>query len=266
MTTTGVSLDGNVLSDIVPSAIVLAVRRPLVGRRRHVEVDVPGRAGSWIFPEEPGDRVVEFDVHVTEESFEDRREAVRLLAGWADVGDRARLVFDDEPDRFHSAILDTDATPAEWLRWSTIPLSFKAEPFAFALDESEEILALSGSSPKAGTFSAPDELAAEPIIEITPNNGTITAFGLELNGMLLGWSGLLPEDSALTISTISDTVTTGTNTDVDLTGAYDPDLVDMADVSGVFPYIVAGSNAWSFEWSGTATDITIEITWRRKFR
>ena len=57
--TTDATLNGVALSSAVPDAIVLRPARHLVGRRRHQALDVPGRAGPWIFGEQPGAGTVE---------------------------------------------------------------------------------------------------------------------------------------------------------------------------------------------------------------
>lgn len=263
---TTASLNGAELADDVPEALVLRVVRPIVGRRRFVNVEVPGRAGSWFFAEEPGDRILELPVQIQGSGFEDRRDAVRRLAQWADVGAPSRLIVDDEPDRYHDAVLDNDPDPEEWLISAEIPLRFLAGPYALALELSTETLAVTAPSPDSGSFVVPDEIYAEPIIEITPTNGTITGFTFTLNGAALSWSGLILDDETLTISTISSTVTVGVSGDPYLVGAYDPDAVAMADLTGEFPYILPDTNPWSFEWTGTATTVTVEITWRRRFR
>jgi predicted phage tail component-like protein len=260
------TLNGVTLSSAVPEALILRPTRPLVGRRRHVTEDVPGRAGSYIFTEEPGDRIITLELDMQAASFEDRRAACRALADWADVGTQAPLILDDEPDRYLEVILDDDPAPDEWLVAATITLRFLASPpYALASELSTETDSLSGS-PDGDSFTIPDEVSAEPIIEITPTNGTITAFTLELNGEALSWSGLIPDDNTLTINAIADVITTGPNGDTMLTGAFDVDLVSMADISGDFPILLEGSNTDTLTWTGTATAVTVAFTWRRRYR
>lgn len=260
-----VNLNGSPLSVAVPAALVLRVERPLVGRRRHVSVDVPGRAGSWIFTEEPGDRLLSVPLDIQASSFEDRRAAVRDLAEWADVGGLSRLIFTDEPDRFHLAILDNEPDPEEWLVRSEPSLVFRAGPYAEALAISEELINIA-AFPASGSFNIDDTVHALPVVEITPTNGTLTSFTLEVNGDALSWSGNLANGATLTISSLSDTVTLGPNTDVNLTGAFDPLDISMADVSGEFPILLPGSNPWSITRTGTATTATLRFLWRERFR
>lgn len=267
MTTVDLTLNGVTLSSSVPEALVLRVARPLVGARRHIAEGVPGRAGSWLFPEEPGDRRIEVEIDIQATSFEERRAACRALAYWADVGQLAPLIIDDEPDRYLEVILDNEPDPDEWLVAANPTLVFRASPpYALASELSTETDLLAGAGSDGDSFTIPDEVSAEPVIEITPTNGTITGFTLELNGYALTWSGLIPDDNTLTISTISNTITTGPNADEALTGAFDPDDVSMADASGDFPLLLEGANTYTLTWTGTATAVTVVFTWRRRFR
>jgi len=264
---TDLNLNGVALSAAVPEALVMKVARQLVGSRRNVFVDVPGRSGSWTFTEQPGDRTLIATLDVEAGSFAARRAAVRNLAYWADVGAVARLIIDDEPDRYHEAILDAAVDPAEWLiSVELLELPFRVGPYALASAASVRTLPVSGGSPESGTFTAPDTVEGRPVIQITPTDGTMTALTFTLNGQALDFAETLLSGSTLTISSISDTVTRGVSGDVDLTGAFVPASIAMGAVSGDFGRIIEGVNAWSLVWTGTATAATVTATWRERFR
>lgn len=264
---TDLNLNGVALSTAVPEALVLKVARQLAGARRNVFVDVPGRSGSWVFVEQPGDRTLIATLDILATTFADRRDAIRRLAYWADVGAVARLIVDDEPDRFHSAILDASVDPAEWLTAvEQLEVPFRVGPYAEAVALSIETLLVSGGSPDSGTFVAPDTVEGLPVVEIRPTNGTMTELTWTLNGNALTFGETLLDEETVTISSISDTVTLGVSGDVDLTGAFVPAAVAMGSVSGDFGRIVEGVNAWSLQWTGTATTATVTVTWRERFR
>lgn len=264
---TDLNLNGVALSTAVPEALVVKVARQLAGARRNVFVDMPGRSGSWIFPEQPGDRTLTITLDIQAASFAARRAAVRELAYWADVGAVARLIIDDEPDRYHEAILDASVDPAEWLvQVEQLEVPFRVGPYALALNPSTETLPVSGGSPEIGSFVAPDTVEALPVIEITPTDGTMTSLTFTLNGRAITYAATILDDQTISISSISDTVTAGASGDVDLTGAFVPGAVAMASVSGDFGRIIEGVNAWSLQWTGTATAVTVTATWRERFR
>lgn len=260
---TTASLNGVALSTI-PEVELLRVRRPLL-TPRHRAVEVPGRAGSIIFPDEPGDRILTLDFQISASSFAARRSAVEAFAGWLYVGDVSRLIIDDQTDRFEDAILDASVDPGEWLM-STGPFSvpFRCGPYALALAASTQALSAT-TNPDSDSFTVPDSVEARPVIELTPAGGNVTGFTLTVNGFSLSWTGTLASGSTLTISSLSETITTGVSTDVNLTGAYNPANVVMSDASGFFPLLTPGSNSWSLSWTGTATSVALDVEWRERF-
>lgn len=264
--TVNLILNDDSLAVVVPEALVLDVVRPLVGTRRHTPVDIPGRPGSVIFDEEPGDRVIQVPMDLEADGFTDRRDAVRRLARWADIGTGAVLVIDDEPDRYHVALLENDDDVLERLCYGAATLRFRVGPYALA-DELSTVSTSATTNPDSDTFNITDEVTAEPVVELTPAGGTLTGFTLTVNGYSLTWAGgPIVAGDTITISAISDTVTLGSNEDVDLTGSFDEADVDMADVSGEFPLLLEGPNAWSLSWTGTATSVAVVFTWRERFR
>lgn len=264
--TTDITLDGVALSTAVPAAKVLDVRRPLLGTRRHVDIDVPGRAGPWRFDEQPGARRLELDVDIEADTFADRVAAIEALADWVDVG-TAELIIDDTPDRYWSAIINNEVKVVERLRAGAATLEFTVDPYTVAVSSSSTGATATGGS-DSDTWNITDGLEAEPVVTLTAVGGTLTGFTLTIAGRSLTWSPgtIVTAGNSITISSISDTVTQGVNDDVNLTGAYDAAAVDMADVVGTFPILEPGANAWSLTYTGTATSIIIAVVWRERFR
>lgn len=265
---TSASLGGAELATAVPEAEVLRVARQLTGGRRNVHVDVPGRAGSWTFPEEPGDRTLVLELDIAGATFADRRDAVRRLADWCDLGYVARLVIDDEPDRFHDAILDDSATVDEWLlAANAVAVPFRCAPYALAITPTEAAVTATGS-PDSGAFTnlGTSNVEALPVVEITPTDGTLTSFTWTLNDTATSFGELVNSGDTVTISALADIVTREVDGDAELTGAYLANLVAMGTVSGDFGRIVPGANTWSLEWTGTATTVAVGITWRERYR
>ena len=264
--TTDVTLNGTALSSAVPSAKVLGVTRELLGRRRFNRIDIPGRAGSWHYDEEPGDRELVVGLDIQADTFAARRAAVRALAYWCDVGAVSRLIVDDETDRYHDAIV-ANGDSSEWLNNATIDLRFLVGPYALAIASTSTSISAAGGT-GSGSFAVGDEVTAEPVIELTPAGGTLTGFTLTINGYALTWAGpdVIAATESLTVNAISSTVTLGANDDVDLTGAYDVLALSMSDVSGEFPLILEGTASWSLEYTGTATSVAASVEWRERFR
>lgn len=268
MTAVDVTIDTVALSTAVASARILRVRRQLLGDRRDVHVDVPGRAGAFTFAEEPGDRRIILEVSFAETSFALRRAAARALAGWADTpSGRVNMVIDDEPDRYYEVVLESAPDVDEWLAHGDAELEFRSSPYAFAVSTSSTSITASAGSASGMFVAADDELVAFPIIEVTPLDGTLTAFELTISGDTLEWTGSgIGAGDTVTVSSPAAMVTTGPNIDVNVTGTYDPNLVDMEGVTGEFPLINPGANTYAFTTDGTATAVRFRITWRARYR
>ena len=269
MTTTTATLDGIPLATAVPDALILRVRRSLTGRVRTDTIDVPRRAGSWRFPESPGDARVTIELDITADTFTERRAACRALAEWIApaLDGEVQLILDDEPDRFYTVMLDSAADPDEWLVAASVTLDFTADPYTYSTTISTETVNASGT-PDSGTFNLAIDYPAEPVIEITPTNGTLSSFVLTVNGETIEWTGdTLASGETITISSISDTVSVGENVDVNLTGAFDPVDAEqgIAGVSATgFPELVPGINEWAISWTGTATTVDVVFTYRAR--
>jgi predicted phage tail component-like protein len=264
---TVVTLNG-VDSDVAVSDLeILRVRRGFLGARRDVFVEVPGRPGSWAFREEPGDREISITCDIQSSSFANRRAAVRSLANWADTpAGPVRLIVDDEPDRFWLVMVGDPYDPEEWLNYvEDFDIVWRASPYAQATAISTETIAGAGSD-ESGTFDIPDELVTPLEIAVTPTNGTLTGLEVLLNGDTLEWVGSVADDATLTISSISSTVVDGDSIDAQLVGRYDPTFLDMAGVSGDFPLLIPDTNVFDFDWTGTATAVTFDLRWRRRYR
>jgi len=259
------SLNGVELTDLAPSALIVDIARQLVGQRRSVFVEMPGRAGSWKFPEKPGDRRVSIELSLSAASFAERRAEVRAVAAWCDLDGPARLILSDEPDRYHDALLE-DGAVFEQLAHGSGSLTFRVGPYALAITPSSTEITATGSGSDSGSFTGADELDALPVVEITPTDGTLTGFEFTLNGDAISYGDTIAAGDTVTISSISDTVTLGASGDTDLTGAFVAGLVAMGTVSGEFGRVIPEANDWALNWTGTATEITIAITWRDRYR
>lgn len=261
------TFDG-VSSTTIPELLIMRVRRPLVGNRRDEYVEVPGREGFWLFPEKAGARTLTIEFDLLASSFEERRAAVIALADLLDApAQLARLIVDDEPDRFHMARLASAPDPDEWLTHAQLAVDLTAEPYAQALTPTEETY--SATTTIAHVWNPGDKVYGIPEIEVTAVGGDVDSLNVNLNGDQLyydlGGTGLADGES-MTISTLAYVVTRGLSGDPDLDGTFDPDDLDMATVSGDFGYIAAGSNTLTLTRSGTATSMTTTVRHRERFR
>jgi predicted phage tail component-like protein len=257
--------DGNA-STMVPGIIIERVRRNLIGAVRDSPVPIPGRDGAYVFPERRGDRTITASGVIVAAPAA-RHAAVVALADWLDRAGRRKLVISDQPDRYWMASVSTDPDPDEWRSTARFELQWIAEPYAYAQTTTTVCVTATNGSPQ--TLSLPGNVDAETIVQITPLNGTLAgapSFTLTVNGDMLAYSGTVAQGATLTINGLTNTVTTGPNTDLELTGVYVPGTVFPGDVAGDFPLLQPGSNPWALAWGGTATQVRVCFTYRRRYR
>ena len=255
-----------VSSTTIASLVVQKVRRRMVGADRNQRIDVPGRDGGWVFSERRGFREITAECVVVQ-SPSTRHADVVSVADWLDKSGERKLIFSDQSDRYWLATLAEDPDPDEWRQTGRFDVTWTAQPYAYAIATTSVSATASAGVAQTGTFAPSDTIDAYPVVEITPLNGTLSGFTLTLNSDALVWAGTaISAGSTITVSSVSFTVTTGINLDTDLTGAFDPSLVSMRDVSGDFGMIISGTNTWGLSWAGTATAVRLTFTWRRRYR
>lgn len=256
----------DVSSALIPELVIGQVTRDLIGLPRGSFKEVPGREGSWFFRQSRGRREIRAVCHLEAATTATRRDVIESLAEWLDVESEAKLQISDEPGIYYEAVLIEAPRPDEWREFATFELAWSAQPYSLDNDLSTESFASGVNT--THLWNPTLSVFCYPVIEITPTNGTLTGFNLTTNGDILTWSGSLADDATLTINSIAGVVLTGSNGDIELTGAYDPNLADMEGVSGTFPTLYPGGNntITFFKVGGTATAITVTITYRKRYR
>jgi predicted phage tail component-like protein len=257
---------GGTASDSFDGLLIARVSRPLRGEVRDDIVQVPGREGFWLFEEKPGQRIITVSMSILGDDFETRRQTVIDVADWLDQAGLQELIFDDESDRFHLGKLAKAPDPDEWLNHAGFEVDFICEPYSYATTISEENLVCADGVVE--TFIAPDKVEGVPVVEVTAKGGDLEGFELNFNDEVLVYGDTLAQDATITISTLSYTVTTGTNQDIDLEGFFDPDDLNMVNVSGDFPIIVTGTNSVTVDYGvgSLAGTVEVDVYWRRRSR
>jgi predicted phage tail component-like protein len=256
--------------DITSSAFdelyINRVNRGGIAKNRSVNVDVPGRPGSWHFTEQRSDRSIDVTFTLAADSPSTRRAELSDIFDWLDVIGRKRLIFSDQPDRYWDAFIDGIDSVDEATTLGRWTAQFIAEPYALAI-ATTSVCATGQSVPAtSGSFNMPGAVRVDPEVTIRPRGGNLTAINFTLNGDTITWAGNISQDGTLTISSISSTVLLAASGDTMLTGAFDTSDLDMTSVSGTFGSLVPGSNAWSYNGvTGTATSLDICFSYRRRY-
>lgn len=257
---TEITYDDVDLSEVVPEAIVQKITRSLLGSVRDAYQEISGRAGSWLFAEQPGDRTLTIALALVADNNADRRAAVRALAAWADKPTAAPLIVDDEAGWYWLAKLAESPDPDEWLEAAELELVFRTGPYGLAIDPSSDSWAATNNVDH--TLTIDDEVPAFPIITITAGAAMASGFTLRVNGVDLIYGTAVANGAKVTVSSIAYAVTTGDNDDTELTGTFDPDLLSMAAVDGDFPILQPGDNTVRV----IGANSTLDVLWRPRFR
>lgn len=263
----GVEVTWNgVSSTTIPELVFTNPTRQLLGSHRGSFLEIPGRLGSWYYKNLRGRRQITIEGFVQSTTFDGRRNAITALADWLDVDLEAKLILGDDPTVYYEAVLTDTGDTAEWRDVGTFILTWECNPYSFDLSTSSSVHNV--DQDQTDIFSLGNLTVMAPVITITPTNGDITAFDLTLNDDALQWSGgTIISGGSLTINSISSVVTTGVNTDIELTGAYVVGNLSMSFVYGAFPFLIPGNNTLVYhQLSGSATAITITIYYRKAYR
>lgn len=253
-----------VSSTTIPELVIGQVWRDLIGKPRTILRDIPGRQGAWIFDEERGMREIRMQCFIEVDDIADRRDAVTAVAKWLDFRREAPLTISDEPDIYYLAVLGEAPKPEEWRDLGTFDIKFLCQPHSHGVLTVTHTV--NGDESFVDEWDPEIEIELQPVIEVTPTNGTLTAFEILLNGDTLSWAGTLASGDTLTIDSINVVVLTGAVGDVSLTGAYNPALLTMQGVFGSFPNLVSGVNSMAFtRLDGTATAVTIVVKYRKRY-
>ena len=150
-------------------------------RIRRNEYDIAGTPGTILMP---GDlpETPEFDGTLfflrDPPSQAAAQQQLRRIAAWLTNG-RQQLIFDYEPLRYYMASVDDELnwSFSDWIEGG-LDVTFTAQPYAYALDETAVSVTVSGTSAQIGfvlTTGAPAPIRAEVL-----NTGTAPITGITL--------------------------------------------------------------------------------------
>jgi predicted phage tail component-like protein len=117
-------------------------------------LQIPGRQGSYLYPRELADRVIELDCGILQNSLENLRVKMRLISAWLYTANRASLSFDDEPGISYQAKLDKAIDLAQLYTMGTFTLEFRCEPLAYGTLQTANFVTDAVTVNNAGTFPA----------------------------------------------------------------------------------------------------------------
>ena len=134
--------------------IVKDIKRPLLPNQNDSYLQIPGRHGSYLFPREMADRIIEIDCALSKTSLADLRNSIRDIAAWLYTEEQQPLSFSDESDKYYLAKLDGAIDVEQIIAIGQFTLRFRCEPFAYGEDEEVFFEGNTALVNNQGTFEA----------------------------------------------------------------------------------------------------------------
>lgn len=128
---------------------VKSKQRPIMPEIRQKYVEIMGRDGSYDYSSnELEDRIIEVDCAFISNSVGELRYKLRQIAQWLyspqptstgtqdwnNIGEKGRLIFDDEPDVYYNAKIANKVDFEQTVSMGEFTLYFRADPYAYAVE------------------------------------------------------------------------------------------------------------------------------------
>lgn len=134
--------------------IVKDIKRPLLPNQNDSYLQIPGRHGSYLFPREMADRIIEIDCALSKTSLADLRNSIRDIAAWLYTEEQQPLSFSDESDKYYLAKLDGAIDVEQIIAIGQFTLCFRCEPLAYGAEVQADFVSDQATITNPGTFEA----------------------------------------------------------------------------------------------------------------
>ncbi|MFA7079221.1 MAG: distal tail protein Dit [Syntrophomonas sp.] len=133
--------------------IGVKAKRPLIPGVSDNYIDLPGRAGSFLYPGKPLDRyiIVECGIQPDRALFKSK---IWEIAAWLYTQDRTLLVFDDEPGMIYKAKIEGAVDLEQVGTIGKFTLILRCDPFAYGAEVTETFSADALTLTNSGTYEA----------------------------------------------------------------------------------------------------------------
>lgn len=105
------------------------ISRPILPNSKDQYVEIPGRAGSILFPDTLSDRMITIEFTFLEKNIVDIREKTHEIANWLYATDRQGIVFDDEPQYIYTGKVVNQIDLEEVAVRGRFNVTFRCLPF-----------------------------------------------------------------------------------------------------------------------------------------
>lgn len=239
------------------------ISRPLLPEIRDHYEQIPGRHGSYLFPQPFGDRIVTVSCLLQTRTVEERLQMVRRISSWLSTNNKAMLWFSDEPDVFYLAKVNKAPDFEELLTFGRFTVEFLCEPFKYSVFSKQVVCEMDSNSVQYISNGGTAETYPTLVIEAV--YGEIQNPKITINDKYLLYNGVLTPNSAIEINTESFLATKSMERDIVTTGAYDTaenNILSMID--GEFGALFPGGNTFAYS-SANGQRARIRLVWQERY-
>ncbi len=118
-----------------------SLSRPVLPELRKRELTVPGKSGVYSFKSKAHEkRIVSGQIQYVGSNLSDLRVWARSIAQWLYTEDYARLIFDDEPDKYYMAKVYSEVPLESLYSLGSANIVFECQPYAqYVLGSADEL-------------------------------------------------------------------------------------------------------------------------------
>lgn len=239
---------------------VKEVSRPLLPEiRDHYEM-VPGRHGSYVFPQPYGDRPVSVTFTFKYKTVSERTGELRNIAEWLHSNKQEILMFEDEPDVFYLAKIDAQPDPDIMAMLGTFTISFKCKSFKYSRETFEKVIQTTNN--KAYGIVSAGTIETYPTVVIGAKYGDLKRPKITINDQTALYDSVLTNGSSIELNTEDFQASKSMERDIITTGGYDRSEDSVFNkIEGDFGIFKPGANTVVFS-CDDGTMAEIKFIWK----
>ena len=227
-----------------------SVKRPLLPAVKIKRVELPGSSGAYDFPDhEYETRLVTMKIQYIGTSYEELRTRARSIAAWLSTNIWAKLIINDEPDKYYLAKVTDEIDLDSLWESGSAEITFDCQPYAYAVTEEDHTTTATGAknfvltNPGTREINYRSPQGSKFLITVT---GSFTTLSLSLNGKTLNYTEAVASGTVIFANIELEATLGGVNKFDKLTGDIDS-----------FLNLLPGDNTLGI--SGTGLDISLNV-------
>lgn len=237
----GITFNGKHSSEF--NAFANDIQKPILSNPRDTYEYIPGSDSTVLFNEGLEDKQITLELVVEHEPHE-KQQKLREITSWLYTTEKKQLIIDDDKENFYMAKVSSSVEVKSSLRFTTLNVSFIAEPILQSVEE--QTIALANGT---NTINNSGTYHALPVFYIHAES-TISDLKIESDHFEFTFNDTIQSGRTLVID----------SNDIDIYIQDGPNKSLEAD--GTLPYFSVGENEITISYNGNAN---ITVKWRKRY-